>query len=212
MPDLPTVNSMPSFNRVQLRVGALPPLDLGVYSALEIDLIEDRPGWYCWIHVPDSDQDLRTDLLRFQGVHASIEGFLGAKYEGDLPAAQGHALPRGIGRSIASLQATMLAFGPPLYIGIAKRLRSRLRQHKHHLDEALRGAHLYEPAPVDASSVDSDKESAYFGGRIGQFLLNHGVSVSSLFIRCVEAQVGADLKSVETALNRLYCPPFGRKA
>jgi hypothetical protein len=193
----------------ELRCGALPRVRVGHYSIYEVELAPTEPGWYAWFYVPDSLEDIRHELLRMSGVRANVKGLMGLEYEGDLAPVQ-QATPVLDERDLVALQRAMLAFSPPLYIGIATCLRDRLLQHRTRVQDAV-AANDFD---FDAGNVEPDtvEESAFFGERVGQFIARTGISPASLYVKCVTADDSDALKRIETTLNRMFGPVFGRRA
>lgn len=178
------------------------------YSGIDsLNHLPDEPGWYCWIYVPVNEDDLSAAVCRAPEISASVRGPLGLDYAGRLEPIPS-TLDKCSGALLESVRQLMLAFGPPLYIGMAKRLRSRLLSHRKHI--LTPGAHI----ELSLQDLDTETESAYFGRRIADLLHEHRIRRESLLVKCVlSRRVSKEaLKVPETALNRIYSPPHGRKA
>ena len=194
------------------------------YSGLDgLDYLPEKPGWYAWIQVPITVDDLHLSLCRPQSMVATIEADLGLRFQGTVrPVESTIEDPKAA--EFLSLRLAMLFFAPPLYVGIAKDLRSRLLSHRQHLREPP--SHV----ALTVEQMDTEYESRCFGLRMSKALDfrtgasggdgNSGVNnrpavrADSLIVKCVLAPSGnrRRLKSVESVLNRLYAPPYGRKA
>jgi hypothetical protein len=183
------------------------PVDV-YYSGLDsLEHLPDRPGWYCWIYVPVNEDDLSAAVCRAPTVLATVEGPLGLDYAGRIR-------PRvpDLGRcdehDLENVRRLMLAFAPPLYIGMATRLRARLLSHRKHI--LTPGA----TTELKSEELDTETESAFFGRRIADLLRDNGIRRESLIVKCIVSVRGsrAALKAPETTLNRMYSPPHGRKA
>jgi len=198
-----------TYNQAQIRVGALPSTTVSYFSLYEVENAPEEPGWYAWFYVPDRLDELKADLLRLPGVWAAVKGVLGMEFEGLL---QGKTPATGSIRAedFASLQQAMLAFSPPLYIGIASCLKKRLLQHRHCLAANVAEAELQDDGRRIAA--DSDDESDYFGRRLGRIVGASNESKASLYVKCVTCRDRKALKGVETILNRVYSPVYGRRA
>ena len=114
--------------------------------------------------------------------------------------------------NVALVSTITTVFSPPIYVGIAKNVKARLLTHLTKLREAL-----VTPFTVAISGdldVDSDEESSYFGGRVGDLLRAQGIDdVRHLFVKIVFQQ-GDDLahrRAVEHFANRVFFPFCGRR-
>jgi hypothetical protein len=190
--------------------GSAPETAITFLSFAELELAPEGPGWYCWIYCPDERESVRIGFPRHPSVDAKVDSVLGASYEGTLALRSEAALGPIEDAHFPHLQSAMLAFSPPLYIGISGGLRARLRTHSRQLEDSLHGART--PAGLRyAVQSDSDGESRYFGERVSAVMKEARISENCLYVKCVEAPSSDALRPVESILNRAYCPPFGRR-
>jgi hypothetical protein len=189
--------------------GALPETRILYLSFSELELAPELPGWYCWIYCPEDLRALQSGFAKHASVMARVDAVLGASYCGELTLEQTPCDVGGIEKHLGVLQSTMLAFAPPLYIGISKSLRGRLRQHSRQLLDSLHGGRSWKTD--DRISSDTDEESSYFANRVAKVMADMGIGEGSLYVKCLVGDTVSQLRPVEAILNRAYSPPFGRK-
>jgi hypothetical protein len=201
--DLPPVPK----NAVRLKCAYFSEVVVAYYSVDELESAPEQAGWYCWVFVPTTPDEVCPEVARPSAVTATIDSVLGVQYKGDALVVPLERPELG-SNDFVRLRNAMLAFGAPLYIGIANNLRSRLLSHRRNLDGA--------PGPEGESAVESDseRESAYFGRRVGELLAKKQIARRGLFVKCVSEPTASrkSLKAVETILNRMFAPPLGRRS
>jgi hypothetical protein len=114
--------------------------------------------------------------------------------------------------NIALISTVTTAFSPPIYIGIAKNLRSRLLAHMKKLEDAL--IMPFGTAIGTGIDDDSDEESSFFGGRVGDLLRELKINdIRHLFVKTVFQPVDDLLqrRAVEHFVNRVFFPFCGRR-
>jgi hypothetical protein len=185
------------------------PVELHYASLDSVETIPSAPGWYSWFYVPLSREDLSFGVVRQPWLSVTVDGPLGGGYTGRV------TVPKGAEERLAltdeqfgAIRELMLAFAPPLYIGMARDLRKRLVTHRRHVHDVPVATYELNPG-----LSDTDAESAWFGSRIS-VLLADKIRRECLFVKCVVSTRGGPdfLKRPETVLNKLYTPPHGRRA
>jgi hypothetical protein len=186
--------------------------------AADISQLEDnKPGLYAWYVRVLPKETATTDLSCYGGFFGSkkytvdLSASLGEQYQGKLKLNPAFDVSRAA--NVALLSTVTTVFSPPIYIGIAKNIRKRLLTHLDKLEKALvtPPAAVLSPTPVDD---DSDEESGYFGGRVGELLRELKVSdVRNLFVKIVYQPVDdlVQRRGVEHFVNRVFFPFCGRK-
>lgn len=199
-------------NSCKVKCGALNEIEVSYFSINEIDLIpSDKKGWYCWFYVPESPDTLNIDFIKYYKPRATIEGIFGIRYHGALKDDAKKLDIKDVGQCFDDLQHTILAFSSPLYIGISKSLTIRLKRHKSQLEARLNTDSLIESEDINDIKNDSDEESSFFGQRIASQMNLYNIKYSELYVKCVYSSSIDNLERVETVLNRMFLPPYGRR-
>lgn len=186
-----------------------------VVAATDIPNLDDKKsGLYAW-YVRVLPKETAVDDLSWYGsffgskqYSVDLRASLGERYEGDLTIRP--AFDATLPANMALVSAVTTVFSPPIYVGIAKNVKSRLLTHLAKLRVAL----VTPFAVAISGDVDSDEESSYFGGRVGDLLRAQGIDdVRHLFVKIV-FQPGDDLtqrRAVEHFANRVFFPFCGRR-
>jgi len=104
---------------------------------------------------------------------------------------------------------------PPLYIGISKRLNFRLQTHKKMLENIIYSDR--DDSEINDTNIESDteKESRYFGVRIGTIVKRtEHIRLTSFFVKTIQLNLEystEELRKIEKFLNRTFIPLYGRK-
>jgi hypothetical protein len=188
-----------------------------VVAATDIPNLEDKkPGLYAWYIRVLPKETAVNDLVWYgsffgsKKYSAQLSAALGEKYVGDL--SRQPAFDATMPANMALVSTVTTVFSPPIYIGIAKNVRSRLLTHLAKLREALITPFILEIS--GDLNADSDEESSFFGGRVGDLLRAQGIDdVRHLFVKIVFQPVDdlAQRKAVEHFANRVYFPFCGRR-
>lgn len=203
---------------IELYAGFASPIQVHFAALNDLDSVPTGAGWYAWFQIPNSLSSESFQLYRHATVDSSVTGIFNLTFEGRLKTADVDSPPSFDATDDIQLMDTLkplfLAFAPPLYIGISKSLRSRLKSHRKSLRDFLAAAYSTAIA-VGTSGVeaDSEKESKYFGARVGQALHTLKLSPDTLYVKCVLAEDPDpnQLKKIERALNFALTPHYGRK-
>jgi hypothetical protein len=188
-----------------------------VVAATDIPNLEDKkPGLYGW-YIRVLPKETAVNDLNWYGsffgskkYSVDLSATLGEQYAGDLSLRP--AFDAAMPANMALISTVTAVFSPPIYVGIAKNVRSRLLTHLAKLREAL-----ITPFTLAISgdlTADSDEESSFFGGRVGNLLRAQGIDdVRHLFVKIVFQPVDdlAQRKAVEHFANRVYFPFCGRR-
>jgi hypothetical protein len=206
----------------QLSVGAVGPVRVHFANITDLESIPNSAGWYAWFYIPCSTDTQSFLLHRHTKVQSIAKGIFNLSFEGMLKI-QNSERPLDFGHHISAenlqiLQSLCLAFAPPLYIGISKRLQHRLKTHRKNLQDCIIAnttppdvGVLLNNDPLSDADTDTDTESLHFGGRIGVALQEFGLSADDLYVKCVESSDTTNLKSIEKALNFALTPHYGRR-
>jgi hypothetical protein len=187
------------------------------YDMSALDKIPEAPGLYAWYLVVNNHNISEYyKIFKQKKVKVSIEGSLKEAYEGEVRNIyyeEDFKTPV-IDHDLCAVAS--LAFSPPLYIGISKSLRTRLKQHAEELTKIYYGkVALSTPPPLGKTEFDTIHESSHFAQRIGFTIKNHlTVNLTSLRIKTLEMPPGyhwQDLQRVEKYINRTFIPMYGRK-
>lgn len=188
-----------------------------VYDLTELHLIPDVPGIYAWyLKVDKGNIDDYFKIYKQKKVAVNVQGHLKENYVGE---AKHNYNPQDFlnpGIDMHLCEIASLAFSPPLYIGISKALKKRLRQHADELEKIYyKKIKLSTPPKVGKTDFDTIVESEHFAQRIGHSIVSFPkITLNSLYIRTIEMPAGYvwhDLQKVEKYLNRTYNPVYGRK-
>lgn len=209
------------------------PTDFERFEWSEIDLVPDVVGLYAWYYRPelrvadlDSEEETRAHLaevaqkLAVPEMELDTRGHLGLRMEGRLrhvpfsPDSDGNKVSAVLGderkrRLLAQvLRRSTPTLCAPIYIGIARRLGSRVRTHKN-LIRMCRKEIEGEVPLLDETASDEK-----FATRVAERQLE--VERLELYIQRLEhSAFGVDdlrdvVLSAEYALNRIFYPILGR--
>ena len=199
----------------------------------EISLAPDRCGLYAWYYVPrisaanvTTKADTTACLvraaqqLRFPDLTVDLKGHLNLRFDGriehqhmgqeplDRLLTVERILDNESARSSLAelLEMTAPGFSAPLYIGVSKNLRGRLSQHASIIDDIV----------VDQGAVDGETAAARdqcFGKEIRH--RNIDPNTLAAYVCPTSDSPGIDargfVEGVESILNRLYFPIFGKR-
>ncbi|MEA3044678.1 MAG: hypothetical protein QOH47_2516 [Sphingomonadales bacterium] len=189
-----------------------------VYRGDQVNQAQDTAGLYAWFvrtplsasNEPACDPYRRVFANRRFTVSASAP--LGERMEGRLRRVQ-RTLPAarpGEELNDQLFAAAFAAFAPPVYLGRATSVRSRLGQHVAALEEGLARPAAGAGDDDDPPS-DTDEESSKFGSRMAALLRGRGLrDYRGLFVKVVYAPSPIATKRVEYLLNRTFHPILGR--
>ena len=203
-------------DEIELYAGFASPIGVHFAALNDLDSVPTGAGWYAWFQIPGSLSSESFQLYRHATVGSSVTGIFNLTFEGRLKAADGDSpptFPSGDDETLDTLKSLFLAFAPPLYIGISKNLRTRLKTHRKHLQEFMRAADGVVAGADARNGIadDTEKESQYFGSRVGTALRSLKLSPDTLYVKCVLAEDPTQLKKIEKALNFALTPHYGRK-
>ena len=116
-----------------------------------------------------------------------------------------------VGMYRGDLEKLIIAFAPPLYIGISTNLKQRLKTHVRQLQECIDKGYGDKVESLSRDNVDSEKESSYFGKRMAKALVDYELSKNGLYVRVVFSNKVEKLKPLESVLNSFFVPPYGRR-
>lgn len=188
-----------------------------VYDLTELHLIPNVPGIYAWyLKMDGTNFDDYFKIYKQKKVAVSVQGHLKENYVGEAKHNYNPVDFANPGIDLNLCEIASLAFSPPLYIGISKDLKKRLRQHSDELEKIYYGkVKLATPPKVGKTAFDTIVESEHFAQRIGHSIVSFPkITLNSLYIRTIEMPTGYvwhDLQKVEKYLNRTYNPIYGRK-
>jgi hypothetical protein len=202
---------------VDLYAGFASSIQVHFAALNDLDSVPSTAGWYSWFQIPSSLSPESLQLYRHSKVVSAVTGIFNLTFEGCLRAADGNSLPP-VGKAneeetLEQLRSLFLAFAPPLYIGISKNLRTRLKSHRKNLQNFLT-AFDYKGIDAEekgAGDPDTERESQYFGARVGLALRTLNLSADTLYVKCVLADDTSNLKEIERVLNFALTPHYGRK-
>lgn len=187
------------------------------YGIADIDKIPNTPGIYAWFLLADKTNfNEYYKVFKQKKVEINIKGNLKEKYSGEVRNTYYDDDFKDSTIDFDLCNISSLAFGPPLYIGISKDLRVRLKQHSEELQKIFYKK-IILPPPVTLGKTDFDTivESAHFAERIGYTLKSFPtIKLNSLLIKTVELPLGypwTKLQRVEKYLNRTFIPIYGKK-
>lgn len=175
----------------------------------------DAPGLYAWFlrvrirHYSEQDCKGVSAVYSERRLRVLAKGALAERYYGQVSRRPPDRQPDQAAMRLASQALT--AFAPPLYIGVADKMRRRLLQHKGALEAVLASRGSAETVTSDS---EGDAEARAFGERLGPLLWREGVdSIDPLMVKVVYCNPGEEhlLKQVEYVANRSFIPPFGRR-
>ena len=125
----------------------------------------------------------KVDLNFFPHTKLNIEAksIFGIQYEGLLKI-QDRDKPSGIDeRLFRKLQSVIVAFTPPLYIGIAENLKTRLCAHKRQLEDCFRSGES-TVIEINDNQLDTEEESSYFASRVAKQMRKYKIEEKYIFI------------------------------
>jgi predicted GIY-YIG superfamily endonuclease len=188
------------------------------FNLVDFDNLPIVAGIYTWHirHTANISNESFYKLLRYKKLNAEVKGVFNEQYKGEVRLSDKY---KNI-TSVNNLKGNLLydlseSISSPIYIGISENLHKRLNKHKAQMETALFSK--YPPDDlirIEASSLDTDKESAYMAGRICSALRELEVEdINILYARInILPGVGSkDLKIIERYFNECYMPVFGRK-
>lgn len=188
-----------------------------VYSLSELHKIPSVPGIYAWYLKMDSaNSDDYFKIYKQKKVSVNVKGHLKESYSGEVRHIYNPIDYVNPGLDFDLCEIASLAFSPPLYIGISKNLKSRLKDHARELhDIYFNKVKLATPPALGKTDFDTIVESAHFAQRVGHSISSFNkINLSALVIKTIEmpaTYVWDDLQKVEKYLNRTYNPVYGRK-
>jgi hypothetical protein len=201
----------------KLLVGAIGPVDVWYARIGDLESIESGPGWYAWFYVPSSLQESAYTLHRFCHPKAVVEGLFNLDLDGWLSPVTGKSMfnkeLQQDENFLAMVRSLVLAFSPPLYIGISTKLRRRLKTHRAQLLEALSSgiSDLKSQHNIPDYSPDTDEESRCFGSRMGAYLNALSIPHEDLYVKYILTERADFLKDAEKILNHTLTPKFGKR-
>jgi hypothetical protein len=198
---------------IELYAGSVTPVSVYFATLNDLDSIPNSPGWYAWFHIPSSVAGGDLHLYRHARVDSTVKGIFNLSFEGQLKVVGADKTPSFTAKEkecMETLRSLYLAFAPPLYVGISKTLRSRLKAHRKNLQEFMASA-AAEMETVESVGPDNEGESQYFGGRIGQAIRTLNITPDDLHVKFVLAQDASTLRDIERVLNFALTPHYGRK-
>jgi len=206
----------PMADEVEFVVGSVSPLTVHFASLSDLDSVPDSAGWYAWFYIPSSLNPEHFQLYRHTRVDSTVTGIFNLTFEGRLKSRGGDAVTgSGLKKpqtSLELLRSLFLAFAPPLYVGISKGLRRRLKAHRKTLSEFMAGAGAAGELKTGTSvEPDTERESQFFGARIGAALRTLRISADDLHVKCVLAETPSEMKEIEQVLNYALTPHYGRR-
>lgn len=199
-----------SRNKACLSFGLIDDLEVEYFSYNELDSVRPDVGWYCWGYAPTNSDTVKEGVSNLKYLSAEVGKNFGITYSGDLERAD--KLNKNDLKDIDNevLTRVMIAFSPPLYLGISKNLKDRLNIHKRKLEE-----YLLSPSDslkyLDGCDADTPEESTYFGYRIGRALVENETEPDDLFVRCIYNDDYEMVRMIEKVLNRIFTPVYGRR-
>ena len=138
------------------------------YKLSEVPQIPDVPGIYSWHLWIDNNNTTRySQVFKHKRVKVNIVSNLSDQFDGTINHVD-HAtdiFQSAIDINVCNLSS--IAMCPPLYIGIAKKLGTRLTQHKDELDKIIKGTTPIPRNTLLKSQYDSIYESQHFAARMG---------------------------------------------
>lgn len=188
-----------------------------VVAATDIPNLDDKkPGIYAW-YLRILPKETGVVDLNFYGsffgskhYKVDLNAYLGEQYQGDLKMCPAFDANRPANMALISTVTTV--FSPPIYVGIAKNVRSRLLTHLEKLRATLVAS--FTTTISNTPEVDSDEESSFFGSRVGTLLRAQGIDdVRHLFAKVVfqPADDVVQRRAVEHFVNRVFFPFCGRR-
>lgn len=201
-------------DQVEFIVGSLTPVSVHFAALSDLDSVPESAGWYSWFYIPSSLDADAFQLYRHARVDSTVTGVFNLTFEGRLWPKGGEA-PLSVlkqpEKSLEMLRSLFLAFAPPLYVGISKGLRRRLKSHCKNLRDFMANADAAEQTTSMTVDPDSECESQFFGARIGTALRALKISADDLHVKCVLAENTDKLKEIEKLLNFALTPHYGRR-
>jgi hypothetical protein len=202
-----------------ISTGFARPVRVHVASVGDLGSVPAKGGWYAWFHVPYSVSEGSLGVYRHFAVGAEVRGIFNLSFAGSLRPTdeKGVSFDRFEGdvEYLETLKSLYWAFAPPLYVGISSNLQARLNTHRRQLLDYMSTATSNEHHESDTEKAipDTDQESRFFAGRVGQALKTLRLSPDSLFVKCIiaEATNAHLLKQIEQALNYSLAPHYGRR-
>lgn len=189
----------------------------GIYKLKEFGDLPETPGLYSWhINFSKVNRDQYYQLFKQKKINIDVKGSLKEAYKGEM---KSHFEHGNFDTTLIDHELCEFAsyvFCPPLYIGISKDLKSRLRQHFTELEKIYNGStSLPTPIPVGQTQFDTIVESSHFAQRIGFTISQLGnITLDDLFVKTIEMDSTypwIELQKVEKYLNRTFIPIYGRK-
>jgi hypothetical protein len=202
-----------------ISTGFARPVRVHAAAVGDLGSVPAQAGWYAWFHVPNSVSEESLGLYRHFAVAAEVKGIFNLSFAGALQPANEKAGSfsefEGDVEYLETLKSLYWAFAPPLYVGISNNLHGRLNTHRRQLLEFVSSATSSEAQEVDMdkAAADTEQESRFFAGRVGQALKTLRLSPDSLFVKCVVADPSNAhlIKQIEQALNYSLAPHYGRR-
>jgi len=193
-----------------IKIGSLREISYSYYSINELDLIKNSCGWYCWVYIPENPENKGMGIYRIYELETISSTNFGMAFNGSLKNIEPKNKVSLKTDQLYNMQATLLAFSPPLYIGISTILNQRLKTHKRQLEEFIQNSQLEED--IKSRIIpDSDEESRFFGHRIGKKIVELDIKLTELYVKVVYTKSKENLKNIELILNKMLYPPYGRR-
>jgi hypothetical protein len=189
----------------------------GIYKLKDFGKLPNTPGIYSWhINFTPINYDHYFQVFKQKKVGIDISGNLKENYKGEV---YGAFDQKDFDTSLLDhdlCEYASFAFCPPLYIGISRTLRSRLRTHFTELEKIYTGKQIIPPTTVVRhTDLDTALESSHFAERLGYILYNlKNIKLDDIFVKTIEVDSSytwPDLQRVEKYLNRTFIPIYGRK-
>jgi len=189
----------------------------GVYKLKEFGDLPETPGLYSWhVNFSSVNRERYYQLFKQKKINIDVQGNLKEAYKGEV---KGHFEQKNFDTSLVDHDLCEFAsyvFCPPLYIGISRNLKKRLRDHFTELEKIFTGSTpLPTPIIVGQTQFDTIIESGHFAQRLGFTILDLGnITLDELFVKTIEMDVSypwIELQKVEKYLNRTFIPIYGRK-
>jgi len=193
------------------------PKKHGLYKLKEFGNLPESPGLYSWhINFSNINQFQYFQLFKQKKINIDIQGNLKEAYRGEV---KGHFNDQdfdSINLDHDLCEFASYVFCPPLYIGISKNLKKRLRTHFSELEKIYNGEmQLPSISKVGQTEFDTIVESSHFAQRLGFTIRTLGnIKLDDIFVKTIELDQKfswIELQKVEKYLNRTFIPIYGRK-
>jgi len=202
-------------NKIEYDFGYGEKAQYDVFDILDISNAEKRPGLYAWYLRCQFDTEGFNSMKKIHSLRAlkiSATAQLGESYIGKVHKQYKDA------ETVTDeelLRIASVAFSTPIYVGISKNVRNRLKQHYNELTKHFPTSRISTSVPDETIiSPDTEEESSTFAQRIGSALKNAGYkSTTSLYVKVIYANNinKFDLRKTESAINQLLHPVMGRR-